>query len=74
MSPRTESKPMDRNFLIILRGGERFIWIYDDQHAPRLAGAIAKAAADPRLSFTWSDAADAIRTVTDRMRARRAEL
>lgn len=63
---------MDRNFLIILKHGEKYIWVYDDAHEKRLNQSIALAAADERLSFTWGDAAEAMRTIVERRNSRRS--
>ena len=50
---------MDRgiNVLALVKDGERYIFLYDDQSTPQLLQSLGKFAADPELSFSWYDAA-----------------
>ena len=50
---------MDRslNVLALVKDGERFIFLYDDQSSPQVLQTLGKFAADPELCFTWYDAA-----------------
>jgi hypothetical protein len=52
------------NVLALLKGTERYIYVYDDSSRPLLIDAFRDQAADPRLSFSWFDAA----VLTDRAR------
>jgi hypothetical protein len=52
------------NVLALLKGDERYIFVYDDDSRPTLIDAFRDQAADPRLSFTWFDAA----VLTDKAR------
>ncbi len=45
------------NVLALVKGNERFIYIYDDASQQPLIEAFRDQAADPRLSFSWFDAA-----------------
>jgi len=45
------------NVLALLKGNERYVFIYDDQSRQPLIDAFRDQAADPRLSFNWFDAA-----------------
>jgi hypothetical protein len=45
------------NILALLKGDERYIFVYDDQSRPPLIDAFRDQAANPHLSFTWFDAA-----------------
>jgi hypothetical protein len=45
------------NILALLKGAERFVFVYDDDSRPDLIAALRDAAADPRVSLTWFDAA-----------------
>jgi hypothetical protein len=45
------------NVLALIKGDERFIYIYDDASQQPLIEAFRDQAADPRLSFSWFDAA-----------------
>jgi hypothetical protein len=45
------------NVLALVKGNERFIYIYDDASHQPLIETFRDQAADPRLSFSWFDAA-----------------
>ena len=45
------------NVLALVKGSERYVYIYDDDSQQPLIDAFRDQAADPRLSFTWFDAA-----------------
>ena len=45
------------NVLALLKGGERYIYVYDDASRSRLISAFRDHAADPSLSLSWFDAA-----------------
>jgi hypothetical protein len=45
------------NVLALVKGGERYVFVYDDASRPELLDAVRAAAADPRLSLSWHDAA-----------------
>jgi hypothetical protein len=45
------------NVLALIKGDERFIYIYDDASQEPLIETFRDQAADPRLSFSWFDAA-----------------
>jgi hypothetical protein len=45
------------NVLALVKGKERFIYIYDDANQAPLIETFRDQAADPRLSFSWFDAA-----------------
>jgi tripartite-type tricarboxylate transporter receptor subunit TctC len=47
----------DLNVLALVRGEERFIFVYDDQSRDEILDAIRDAAADPQISLSWFDAA-----------------
>jgi hypothetical protein len=44
------------NVLALIKGQERYVFVYDDQSRQSLLDAFRDQAADPRLSFTWFDA------------------
>jgi hypothetical protein len=48
----------------MLKGNERYVFVYDDASRPLLIDALRDQAADPRLSLNWFDAA----VLTDRAR------
>ncbi len=45
------------NVLALVKGNERYVFVYDDESRQPLIDAFRNQAADPRLSFTWFDAA-----------------
>lgn len=50
---------MDReiNILALVKGEERYVFLYDDQNRVETLRMLGRYAADPQLSFTWYDAA-----------------
>jgi hypothetical protein len=56
------------NILALLKGQERYIFVYDDESRSELLDEFRDHAADPRLSFNWFDAA----VLTDKARAQAA--
>jgi hypothetical protein len=45
------------NVLAMVKGEERYIFLYDDAHRVETLRMLGRYAADPQLSFTWYDAA-----------------
>ena len=45
------------NVLALLKGEERYVFLYDDQSANQVLQTLGRYAADPELSFSWYDAA-----------------
>jgi hypothetical protein len=45
------------NVLALIKGAERYIYVYDDASRPALIDTFRDQAADPRVSFNWFDAA-----------------
>ena len=45
------------NVLALIKGNERYIYVYDDASRPDLLDAFRDHAAHPGLSFSWFDAA-----------------
>lgn len=45
------------NVLALIKGDERYVYIYDDDGRQSLIDAFREQASDPGLSFTWFDAA-----------------
>jgi hypothetical protein len=43
--------------LALIRGNERFVYVYDDESREELVEAIRAQAASPAVSLTWYDAA-----------------
>jgi hypothetical protein len=57
------------NVLALIKGDERYIYVYDDASRSALIDALRDQAADPRLSFNWFDAA----VLTDKAREQARE-
>lgn len=47
----------DLNVLALIKGEERFIFVYDDESRERLIDSVRDKAADPGVSLSWFDAA-----------------
>ncbi len=45
------------NVLALVKGQEHYVFVYDDASRARLIDVLRDHAADPRLSFSWFDAA-----------------
>ena len=45
------------NVLALVKGSERYVFLYDDTSSAELLRTLGRFAADPQLSFTWYDAA-----------------
>ena len=45
------------NVLALVKGQEQYVFVYDDASSTRLIEVLRSHAADPRLSFSWFDAA-----------------
>lgn len=56
--------PQEFNVLALLKGKEKYIYVFDDNSRHRLLHIFRDNAADPRLSFSWFDAA----VLTDKAR------
>jgi hypothetical protein len=64
MQRRGEVPTRELNVLALIKGEERYVFIYDDQSRQLLTDTFRNQAADARLSFNWFDAA----LLTDRVR------
>lgn len=47
----------DVNVLAMIKGEERYVFLYNDANRIELLRTLGRYAADPQLSFTWFDAA-----------------
>ena len=45
------------NVLALIKGNERYVYVYDEESRATLLDAFRSQAADPQLSFNWFDAA-----------------
>lgn len=49
--------PQDVNVLALVKGGERYLFLYDDQSRAEVLRAFGRFASNEDLSFSWYDAA-----------------
>lgn len=49
--------PDDLNVLALVKGTERYVFLYRDQYAVNVLHALGRFASNKDLSFTWYDAA-----------------
>ena len=58
---------MDReiNVLALVKGEERFIFLFDDENRDETLRQLARFASDPELDFSWYDAAMLSRKIRD---------
>jgi len=47
----------DRLVTALIKGGEKYVFLYDEQHRSQTICAISRMAANQELSLTWYDAA-----------------
>ncbi len=47
----------DINVLALVKGKERYVFLYNDKNRTEILRLIGRYASDPELSFTWYDAA-----------------
>src|SRR5262245_25084930 len=72
LTRRTRGAPKGRivqhelSVLALIRGKERFVYVYDDESRDQLVAAIRAQAASPAVSLSWYDAA----VLTERARQR----
>ena len=53
------------NVLAMIKGEERYIFIYNDENRIEMLRTLGRYAADPQLSFSWYDAAVMSKKVRD---------
>lgn len=54
---RITDGPRDINALALVKGAERYIFLYTDDNRAEVLRTLGRFAAHPDLSFTWYDAA-----------------
>jgi hypothetical protein len=58
------------NVLALVKGEERFVFLYDDRSIETVLEQLGRHASDPELSFTWYDAA----VLSQRVRSLRSQM
>ena len=71
---RQTSMPRSMNVLALVKGSERYVFLYDDESPGVLLQQLGRYAADSELSFTWYDAAVLSQKVRRMKQERRQEL
>ena len=71
---RQTSMPRSMNVLALVKGSERYVFLYDDESPGVLLQQLGRFAADSELSFTWYDAAVLSQKVRRMKQERRQEL
>lgn len=61
-----EQEP-DRTVLALIRGQERYIYVYDDESRSEALRVMGRHASNPDLSFSWYDAAVLAQNVRKQM-------
>jgi len=49
--------PQDINVLALVKGQERYVFLYSDENRAECLRVLGRFASDPELSFTWYDCA-----------------
>ena len=70
-TPARERALHDLNVLALIKGGERFVYVYDDVSREAVIAALRDQAADPEVTLNWFDAA--VLTERARHQATRSE-
>jgi hypothetical protein len=55
--PELETVTQDINVLALVKGEERYIFLYDDERKSEALRTLGRFASNPELSFSWYDAA-----------------
>lgn len=53
------------NVLALIKGEERYVFLYDDKNRVETLRTLGRYAADPQLSFSWYDAAIMSKKIRD---------
>lgn len=63
----------DINVLALVKGEERYIFLYDDEHRSDALRTLGRFASNPELSFSWYDAAVLSQRIRQTAQEQRAE-
>ena len=64
----------DINVLALVKGEERYIFLYDDEHKSDALRTLGRFASNPELSFSWYDAAVLSQKIRQEERQQRSRL
>ena len=65
--------PREFNVLALIKGAERYVYVYDDASRQPLLTAFQEQAADPDLSLSWFDATVLTTKAREQVRANQPE-
>lgn len=63
----------DFNVLALLKGNERYVYVYDDDSRDHLVNVFRDQAADPHLSLSWLDVGVLVRKAREQAKAAAGE-
>lgn len=63
----------DVNVLALVKGNERYLFLYDDSQQAEALRALGRQASNPELSFNWYDAAVLSKKIRSEAKAREAQ-
>ena len=63
----------DINVLALVKGSERYIFLFDDEHRADALRQLGRFASNPELSFSWYDAAVLSQRIRQSAQEQRAE-
>ena len=63
----------DINVLALVKGAERYVFLYDDSSRAETLRVLGRFASNPELSFTWYDAAVLSQKIRQEERAQRKQ-
>ena len=63
----------DINVLALVKGEERYVFLYDDAHRAETLRTLGRYASNPQLAFTWYDAAVLSQRIRHESRRSQAE-
>lgn len=62
---RFSSQANDLNVVVVVKGEERYVFMFDDGNRNEACRTASRWAANPELSFTWCDAAVATQSIKE---------
>jgi hypothetical protein len=69
----THPVTQDINVLALVKGEERYIFLFDDEHRSEALRTLGRFASNPELSFSWYDAAVLSQRIRQTAQQQRAE-
>jgi hypothetical protein len=70
---RDVPEKQDINVMALVKGNERYVFLYDDESRKELLLTLGRFASNPELSFTWYDAGVLLKKVRDEFQRKQYE-